>query len=419
MCDTQVIRQRGKTIFAKNSDREADEPQYIHYYPSVVGDMTRSLQTTYIEIEQVPDRNAVILSQPSWIWGAEMGVNEHGLVIGNEAVFTRVVDRAGVALLGMDILRIALERCHSAETAIRCIDQLLRRYGQGGPAGYHDKGFRYDSSFIIADACEAWVLETAACHWVARRVERFDAISNALSIGDNFDLHSDGLHEYAKAKKRYSGRGKLDFARAFDTRFMRFMGKAWQRRACSLRELSTIDSPNLPAMAANLRMHASEYAEFSRHGNADVCMHAGGVLRPSQTTGSMLVSLEPDAPPEIFFTGTSAPCLSLFQPLSFPAPVDGATAFPAEAIALWHQFEAVHHRALGDPEFSRRLRTSRDTLESTQFDSTLPVGVRQAQAIAWHNHWLDQARSTSPRYRWYSPYDRFWRARRKTLKSAP
>ncbi len=70
MCDTQVIRHGGVTYFAKNSDREPDEPQHVRYCPAVRGDAAPSVQTTYIAVEQVPDRHALILSQPGWIWGA-------------------------------------------------------------------------------------------------------------------------------------------------------------------------------------------------------------------------------------------------------------------------------------------------------------------------------------------------------------
>ena len=410
MCDTQVIRHGGVTFFAKNSDREPDEPQRICYYPAVSNDPGNTVKTTYIIVEQVPDRHAVILSQPSWIWGAEMGVNEHGLAIGNEAVFTRVVENSGEALLGMDLLRLALERCRTAGEAIDCMDRLLSRYGQAGPAGYRDKKFRYDSSFIIADCEEAWVLETAGRHWAARRVERFDAISNALSITDDFDWHSEGLHQFASTVDRIDNKAPLNFAKAFDTRFMKFMGRAEQRRACSLESLSALQEPSLPLMADGLRRHASASGNFARQGNGDVCMHAGGLTRPSQTTASMLAALQPDKPPEIYFTGTSAPCLSLFQPISFD-DCQGGQSETTITGDLWERFERVHHRALFDADFRRDLTASRDALETTMFDTKLSIADRRESAQAWHLEWHERARHARVRHRWYSPYDRFWRSR--------
>ena len=66
-----------------------------------------ALQCTYIEIEQASRTHAVILSKPSWMWGAEMGANEHGVCIGNEAVWTKLNGPSDLEkrLLGMDLVR--------------------------------------------------------------------------------------------------------------------------------------------------------------------------------------------------------------------------------------------------------------------------------------------------------------------------
>lgn len=60
---------------------------------------------TYIEIEQVMHTHAVVLSKPAWLWGAEMGANEHQVCIGNEAVWGRESADGEEALLGMDLVR--------------------------------------------------------------------------------------------------------------------------------------------------------------------------------------------------------------------------------------------------------------------------------------------------------------------------
>ena len=74
MCDTFIALPDatldGKLIFGKNSDRPNDEIQDVVSFPAQQHTSDDSLQCTYLQIPQVPQTNAVILSKPRWMWGA-------------------------------------------------------------------------------------------------------------------------------------------------------------------------------------------------------------------------------------------------------------------------------------------------------------------------------------------------------------
>ncbi|MEQ2213996.1 Secernin-2 [Xenoophorus captivus] len=99
-----------------------------------------------------------------------MGANDQGVCIGNEAVWTREPVVPGEALLGMDLVRIGLERGDSAWAALTVITGLLEQHGQGGQCKEDPEPFSYHNTFLLVDRNEAWVLETAGRLWVAQKV---------------------------------------------------------------------------------------------------------------------------------------------------------------------------------------------------------------------------------------------------------
>ena len=162
-CDTFVAYPPASppntVIFGKNSDRPRGEGQSIRRYPAASYDNENNnaeLKCTYITIPQAKQTNAVLLSQIDWMYGAEMGANEHGVVIGNEAVWTRVppIDDGERALLGMDLVRLGLERGRTSREALDVITSLLEEYGQGGPCAEDDPSFTYHNSYLICDIDE-------------------------------------------------------------------------------------------------------------------------------------------------------------------------------------------------------------------------------------------------------------------------
>jgi secernin len=137
-------------------------------------------------------------------------MNEFGVAIGNEGIWTRVLARDVAAAqagrgpelgpTGMDLLRLGLERGRTARQALEVITSLLEPHGQFG-SGIPTMGVAegaYHNSYIIADPREAWVLETAGRHWVARRLDSGStSISNTPSIDAQWDLASSSLVQEA------------------------------------------------------------------------------------------------------------------------------------------------------------------------------------------------------------------------------
>ncbi|MEB2313514.1 MAG: C69 family dipeptidase [Sorangiineae bacterium] len=391
MCDTFVATHEataaGGVIFGKNSDREPNEAQALELEPARVHEPEARLRCTYLEIPQVSRTARVLLSRPHWMWGAEMGANEHGVVIGNEAVFTRApVAESG--LLGMDLVRLGLERAATARAAVEVIGALLEEHGQGGVAGHRDERMRYDNSFILADPEEAWVLETAGRAWVAARVRGVRAISNGLTIGERRDRESRHLAAYARDLGLYRGRGALDFARTFSNRPITWAAAAARRRGCSERALRAEEGRITPLTAMRaLRRHG----DGDRAGRAagaplmTVCAHASWwpTRRAGQTTAS-LVSLLGSSRSVHFATGTAAPCTSVFKPLWLDAGLPELGRAPGDGFdagALWWRHERMHRAAEADlPRFLAGFASERDALEARLVAEAVALGPASAGA---------------------------------------
>ncbi len=382
MCDTLIATKlatsNGIAVFGKNSDRPPNEGQHLAYFPAATYPANSRLKCTYIEIPQVQKTHAVLLSKPFWMWGAEIGVNEHGLVIGNEAIFSKVPANKKPALLGMDLLRAALERAVTPREGVRVITDLLDQFGQGGNCIFGEELY-YHNSFLLANADDAWVLETVDKQWAARQVKEVYSISNCLTINEQWDLASHNLIDFAVQKGLSKSAQGFDYARDYSDFIYTNFSKGRVRRHttfCALDEQK--GEVTVESMMRTLRNHkAEDFDPQSSITDVDVCMHAGfGPIRSSQSTASMVVYLDKDSP-IIFATGTSSPCTSIFKPIWMDAlalsdtatslktnlgPLPGST-FDAESLYWTH--ERLHRATLLN--YAERIKTyasQRDEMEA-------------------------------------------------------
>ncbi|MFP5328147.1 MAG: C69 family dipeptidase [Acidimicrobiia bacterium] len=335
MCDTLCAVGRERTLFAKNSDRAPSEAQVLEALPGRVSRGT--LRTQYLEIEDA-DSVGILGSRPVWLWGLEHGVNANRVAIGNEQVWTiDEPDARTPGLLGIDLVRLGLERARSADHAVDVITALLERHGQSGAAD-GEKGEAYFSSFLVADPAEAWVVETSNRTWVAKRVGPGEnsALTNRLTLrydwerssvdvaaGSDFDAWRDPSVGTLHADRRLEAAGRCLKA-------------------------ASADDLDLGVVVRHLRDHDGDgpppqsYVPFGE--GVTVCMHLG---RHQATTASMVAELPADPErPVRAWAALGSPCVSIYLPcLGAPAVAPGAMS-RAEA---WQRFADLARATERDP----------------------------------------------------------------------
>lgn len=368
MCDSFVAlpsaTRNRSTLAAKNADCEINEAQAVLRLPRRNYPDGAMLRTTHMVVPQARQTHEVIIDKSFWTWGGEIGLNEHGLAVGNEAIFSRAEEKQDGLITG-DLLRLMLERASNCAEALKVFGDVLSRYGQGGNCELRGNS-HFDSSYMLSDRKTAFVIETSGRDWAAREVKGVGAISNAMTISGDWQRCTipeiDG--------------NRTDFASQFENKSMVAAVGAHKRRQVAYDWLKVREGTiDLGTMAALLRQHPEGYDPAIGDVCTNICMHAGPhPNRFWQACGAMIMeSTEQGA--MAWVTATSGTCLSVFKPVYFGVPMPDTGPIPTETVtegSLWWKHEALHRRAMASfGTVGPEIRESFETLEVQWF----PQGI--------------------------------------------
>lgn len=364
MCDTFVAlgnsTVNGSVLLAKNADTEVNEAQHLVKFPRREYELGAMVRTTHIVIPQAAVTQEVILNKSFWTWGAEIGFNECGVAVGNEAVFSNQPSQ-GDGLMVIDLLRLILERSTNCESAVDTIAQLLSEFGQGGNCELRGNS-HFDGGFLVSDQRGAVVIQTAGKHWASRSVKDVAAISNVHSIRDDWDRSS-----------LANGNNKVDFRKAFSDEAKVYCAGADERQQASFHFLAEKKGQiSVRTMADLLRYTGEEQYELMAGDRPTrICMHAAPYEnRLWQATGALITEAQ-DGAVMGWATATSSPDVSIFKPVFCGVDLPDMGAMPRESYtegALWWRHEILHRRAMADYQAVKpEIRAEFDSLENKFF----------------------------------------------------
>ena len=388
MCDTLCGPGADGMVFAKNSDRPVGEVQLaVPFGRRATAGCT--LRTQYLSIGDT-GAHAALLSCPTWLWGAEHGVNEFGVAIGNEKVATvHGASHDTKGLIGMDLVRLGLERARSADEALDILIELLTVHGQGGIAdAAHQE--TYDSSFLIADPGHAFVLDTSGTDFAAAPFFGGTAISNRLTVGEGWTRGSLTLNP-GDDFNRFR-----DIAAPTDSADLRLAAS----RAFLAGQRSSGTALTPAAIAGHLRDHGrGPWGAPGTDGPAQspptptategvtppsVCMHVPDRSVTAASFIAVLPTALAEGAPLRAYVALGSPCASIYVPL-FPRTVAGPPPFVPRELSnevMWRAADTLRQRVEADPAAIAEIREVLDPVEDE-------LWFEAAQIVETPDRWAD------------------------------
>lgn len=398
-CDTMVALGNstvsGQTIFAKNSDRPANECQPLVLHERQDHAPGALTHCQFVTIPQVATTYRHVGSRPYWCWGYEHGFNEHQVAIGNEALHSKLPEATTAKLVGMEILRLGLERSRTAAEAVEIITALISQYGQGKFA--NNAGIRtYDNGYIVADPREAYIIETAGHDWAVKAVNNAIGISNVYSVETDWQRLSPTAEQHALDHGWWNtDQGRFNFADAY-TIDSRSEGSGAMRRARSCAVLNLRRGHlDVRTMMAILSDHADglspqEDWQTTVRASTGICRHPEPNGEGGCTAASLVAEFCADGTRlPIYWCSLYSPCLSLFLPIfiegHLPTVLTLGDATPS-ADSPWWLFHQLNHLVMnGAPTAAEQARARWQPIQTALFTSAQEL-AHQAKALLDAGH---------------------------------
>jgi len=309
-------------------------------------------------------------------------------VIGNEAVHSKLPEATAPRLVGMEILRLGLERSRTAAEAVTVMTALISEFGQGKFA--NNASVRtYDNGYLIADPHEAYVLETAGHEWAVKRVQTTLGISNVYSVETDWQQLSPGAEQFAIDQTWAMPSARFNFAEAY-TVSSRSEGSGAMRRgrSCALlnQRAGTITSQTLMAV---LRDHSTGHAPDEPFQNlpnpgSGICMHPNAAGEGTCSAASLVADLCADnSRLPVYWCSLYSPCLSLFLPIflegELPVRLTQGDAELSDS-SPWWWFYRLNRAVLQDaPRLAPQIRARWQPVQDALFAQAYPLAAQAQQ----------------------------------------
>ena len=312
----------GVTLFGSNCRRRGDQLPTLHRSAGRSHAPEERIDAGGTGVPQLRETHTAVGVQTRGKWGYHHGVNSLGVAAACSRMRTRL-DRESPGLRGPDLVRLMLERAHSARQAVDLATDLIRRHGQGDDAA----SGACDSTFLIADGLEAFVLETAGRHWVYQEVRQVRAVSDTSTVRQDWDGVAPGFAGFAIDNGWWPADGsKVDFGGVVAPSPNPDAMRRWGRATLLLEE------QNGHIDLAFIRRLLSDHYEGSpdeadpirrRGGPSPLCPH--GDHGDAVTIGaSLAVHLGGTGPLRVAWFCPGSPCIGVYLPVLLVGDLDEA-----------------------------------------------------------------------------------------------